>query len=197
MTDHPSIDRIAALQQLIADLAKVERRVKLADNHTFENDVEHSYGLALTCWYLQPKIAPHLNLERIFKYALSHDIVELHAGDTYFLDEAAVATKDANERSAVNSLKNDWSDFADISTYAEQYMDKFDEEAKFVKAVDKMLPVLMIGLGEGMQTHYTRNKLTLELLKVNKKSIHVSDLLSPYYDALFDWLERTENTRNS
>ena len=48
--DYPSIDRLAELQQLIADFAKVKRMPHLADNGMEENDVEHSFGLALTCW---------------------------------------------------------------------------------------------------------------------------------------------------
>ena len=85
--DYPSLNRLAELQQLIADFAKVKRVPHLADNGQPENDMEHSYGLALTCWYLQPKIAPELSLSEILQYALAHDIVELHAGDTFIFDD--------------------------------------------------------------------------------------------------------------
>jgi 5'-deoxynucleotidase YfbR-like HD superfamily hydrolase len=60
---YPSMARIAELQQFIADFAKVERVPQLADTGRPENDVEHSFGLALTCWFLAPKIAPELSLE--------------------------------------------------------------------------------------------------------------------------------------
>ncbi len=58
MSNRPTIDRIAELQQLIADFAKVRRVPELADNGYNENDVEHSYGLAMTCWYLHPFLVP-------------------------------------------------------------------------------------------------------------------------------------------
>lgn len=197
MTDYPSVERLAELQKLITELSKVERKVTLGGKGVFENDVEHSYGLAMTCWFLQPKIAPELNIEKIFKYALAHDIVEIHAGDTYFLDTEAVANKDRNERDAIKTLRDDWTDFTDIADFAEGYLNKCDEEAMFVKAVDKILPVLMIGLGEGLDIHRKRNNLTLEALKDNKQSIHVSDKLSPYYDRLFEWLQATEDNRRN
>ena len=82
---------------MIADFAKVERIPDLADNRRPEKDVEHSYGLAMTCWFLHDKIAPGLDIAKILKYALSHDIVELHAGDTYVFDKEAVATKSERE----------------------------------------------------------------------------------------------------
>lgn len=193
--DYPSIDRLAELQQFIADFAKVKRKITLANNPDFENDVEHSYGLAMTAWYLHDKIVPELDITKILKYSLSHDLVEVFAGDTYFLDKNAVAKKESRERIAIQQLRKVWSDFPEPIDFAEDYMDKIDEEAKYVKAVDKLLPVLMIGLGEGMNVHHIRNGLTMENLREDKKSIHVSEHISPYYDLLFEWLERVESHR--
>ena len=190
--NYPSMDRLAELQQLIADFAKVERVPHLADNGRPENDVEHSFGLALTCWYLQPKIAPQLDLLKIFQYALAHDIVELHAGDTYVFDEGLVATKDERERAALTQISYDWPDFSELTIYAEGYMDKADEEAKFVKAVDKLLPVIMIDIGE-KQVWWHKYNVTLEMEREHKKSIRVSNYVSPYYELLIDWLDKNGN----
>lgn len=192
MSDYPSMDRLAELQQLIADFAKVKRVPHLADNGRPENDVEHSFGLALTCWYLQPKIAPQLDLLKIFQYALAHDIVELHAGDTYVFDEGLVATKDERERAALTQISYDWPDFSELTIYAEGYMDKADEEAKFVKAVDKLLPVIMIDIGE-KQVWWHKYNVTLEMEREHKKSIRVSNYVSPYYELLIDWLDKNGN----
>lgn len=191
--NYPSIDRLAELQQLVADFAKIERVPLLADNGRLENDVDHSFGLAMTCWYLQPKIAPELDLLKILQHALSHDIVELHAGDTYVFDEAALADKDIRERQALAQLKNDWSDFPELTAHAEDYMDKVDEESKFVKAVDKILPVLMIELGIEQKDTWQERGVTLEMERENKVTIHVSKYLSPYYELLITWLDERGN----
>ncbi len=196
MKDYPSLDRVAELQALIADLAKVKRKVTLADNPEFEDDVQHSYGLAMTCWYLAPKIVPNLDLFEILKIALSHDIVEVHAGDAYYLDpEYSREKKELLERDAIKQLRSDWPDFSDPIDHAEAYMNKASEEALFVKAVDKILPVIMLGLGEGMQVHLDRNGLTMPSLRENKLDIHTSKHISPYYELLFEWLEKTEARR--
>ncbi len=191
--NYPSIDRLAQLQQMVADFAKIQRVPPLADTGHLENDVEHSFCLAITCWYLQPKIAPELDLLKILQHALAHDIVEVHAGDTYALDEEAMAGKDERERQALDQLKQEWPDFPELTAHAEDYMNKADEEAKFVKAVDKMLPVIMIELGIEYRDIWKERQITLEIEHSNKVSMLVSDYVSPYYEKLIDWLDKRGN----
>ncbi len=197
MADYPSIHRLAELQQLIADFAKVERVVPMGDAGHRENDVEHSYGLALTCWYLQSKIAPELDLLKILQYALAHDIVEVHAGDTFVFDEEHKTTKDTREREALEQIREDWPDFPDLAAYAKGYMDKIDAEARFVKAVDKILPVLLIELGLEHYDVWSERSVTLAHERENKVSIHVSEYLSPYYEKLIIWLDERGNIPKS
>jgi putative hydrolase of HD superfamily len=192
-TTHPTIDRIAELQQFVADFSNVIRVPQLADTGRPENDVDHSFGLALTCWFLAPKIAPELNLEKIFKYALSHDVVEIHAGDTFvFGGKAELDSKSEREDKALDQLKKEWPDFTDMVESAKGYKDKIDEEAKFVKAVDKILPVLMIELGES-SLFWDRHKITLDMERKNKVTIKVSDHMTPYYERLILWLDDRGN----
>lgn len=186
------MDRLAELQQLIADFSKVKRAVPLADANDAENDVEHSYGLAMTCWYLHDKIAPELDLGKILRYALAHDLVEIHAGDTYPWDEAAVATKYEREKAAIRRIEEDWQDFPMIVEYAEGYADKLDEEAKFTYAVDKLLPVMMIEISDA-STIWKQKQLSLDDEHKNKTTILASDIVAPYYDMLIQWLDTRGN----
>lgn len=192
MADLPTIDRLAQLQQFIATLASVERMTHLTDTGRPENDVEHSYGLALTCWYLAPKIAPELSLEKIFAYALAHDSVEVYAGDTFvFAEPAELASKPAREDAAIKSLEADWPDFTELTDYAAGYKAKHDDEAKFVYAVDKILPVLMINLGE-KAAFWSRHKITLLMEQEQKQTILVSPIVAPYYQKLLDWMSNPD-----
>ena len=192
MTNYPSMDRIADLQQLVADFAKVTRAVNLANNGQLENDVEHSYGLAITSWYLHDKIAPELDIAKILKYALSHDIVELHAGDTYVFDTAAVATKEQREYDASEQLKLEWPDFPELTDYADGYAKKLDPEARFVYAIDKLLPIIMIELDDAKKV-WRDKEITLAMERSNKVTIHQSEIMSPYYDLLLTWLGERGN----
>jgi putative hydrolase of HD superfamily len=188
----PTIQRIVELQQLIADFARVERTKQLADTGRLENDVEHSYSLALTCWFLAPKIAPHLDMTKIFSYALAHDTVELHAGDTFIFDEAGIATKSDREDQAIEKLQEDWPDFSEVAEAAKNYKAKADEEAKFVYAVDKILPVIMVNLGE-KASFWKRHKVTRQMLIDQKRGpMHVSNEVAPYFDALVEWMSNPD-----
>ena len=185
----PTIERIAQLQQLVADFAKVLRLPNLADINRRENDVEHSYGLALTCWFLAPKLAPELNLEKIFCYALAHDLVEIYAGDTnpFGLHEH-IQTKLQREAVAAKRLKKEWPDFKDLDQYIEGYAAKRDQEAVFVYGVDKLLPPIMVNLGE-KDKHWNKHKITLQMHTAEKEAkMSQSKYIWPYHERLIEWL---------
>lgn len=186
--DYPSIQRIAELQQLIADFARIERMVQLADTGRPENDVEHSYGLTLTCLFLAPKIAPKLSLEKILRYALCHDIVEIHSGDTFAFDPEAVKGKAAREELALEQLQKEWPDFPELVEAARAYKDKADSEARFVYTIDKILPAVMVNLGE-KEAFWRRHKITVQMEDQEKrgKMGHSPEAL-PYLDMLLEWL---------
>ena len=188
--DHPSVERLAQLQQFIIELGKVTRVLgQFGNTGRPENDLDHSFGIALLCWYLAPKIAPELSIEKILKYALAHDTIEVHAGDTFvFAKKKVLASKSDREDAAIEKLYEDWPDFPEMADYARGYKNKIDEEAKFVKAVDKIAPLLVIETGDGA-AYWEHHKITLEKIRENKLTIRVSDHVAPYYDRAMTWLE--------
>ncbi len=192
-TSTPSIDRIAELQQLIANFGSVQRYIQFADKGHLETDVEHSYGLAITAWYLALQLAPQLDIGKILKYALAHDLVELHAGDTYIFDHENVKTKSDREDAALEQLKKDLPDFLEVVSYASNYKDKIDAEARFVYAVDKILHPLMVVLS-GDTKFWKRNNITQKMHADEKnKKMSVSPEVAPYAKALNEWLAAKES----
>jgi 5'-deoxynucleotidase YfbR-like HD superfamily hydrolase len=188
----PSMQRIAELQKFIADFSRVERVPQLADTGRLENDVDHSFGLALTCWFLVPKIAPDLSLEKIFQYALAHDTVEIYAGDTFvFASKEELGSKSERENIALDKLRKQWPDFPEMTDAAQGYKDKIDDEALFVYAVDKILPVLMVNLGE-KSVFWNHHKITLQMQVDEKVKIKASPAVAPYYDKLVAWMSNPD-----
>lgn len=188
----PSIQRIAELQQLIADFSKIKRALNLADTGRKENDVEHSFGLALACWFMVPQVAPELNLEKILLYALGHDIIEIYSGDTYIFDKEMVASKPAREKKALTRLKKEWSDFPALAQAAEEYMLKANDEARFVYTIDKILPPLLVNLGQ-KEAHWHKNKITRDMHEAEKNAkMKFSPQLSQYNQMLNDWLVKPD-----
>ena len=98
--------------QLTDDFSNVERIPRLADGRR-ENDVEHSFSLALAA----PEIALLLNEEeklnldvsRIREFALVHDLLEVKVGDvaTFDLTPAQLAEKERREHVAKEELLNE------------------------------------------------------------------------------------------
>lgn len=186
--DYPSMDRLAELQQLIADFAEIQRAVPLMTTGRRENDVDHSYGLALTCWFLASKIAPHLDLHKIILYALAHDIVELHSGDTFIFDEEALETKSEREDAALTKLAEEWPDFPELIDAVKGYKDKRDAEAKFVYAIDKILPAIMAKTGEH-KDFWKHHKITREMHDQEKqKKMRHSLEAAPYIEMMSEWM---------
>lgn len=192
--NRPSIERIAELQQLIADFAEVLRAVPLMTTGRKENDVEHSYGLAITCWFLAPKIAPKLDLQKILCYALAHDIVEIHAGDVFaFGSKEELDSKSSREDEALEQLAKDWPDFSELVIHARGYKDKCDAEAKFVYTIDKILPSIMVKTGED-EDFWIKQKVTRKMHEAEKRNkMRHSPEAKPYLEVLNEWVRNPDN----
>lgn len=188
MKNYPSIQRIAELQQMIVDFALVERVIPFPNTDRKENDVEHSFALAMTCWFLAPKIVPELDLAKILTYALAHDTVELHAGDTYVIDKDRVKSKSEREDKAIEQLSKDWPDFSELSEAAKRYKDHADAEATFVYVIDKMLPPILINSGAKDKFWHTE-KFTYKMHEeIKRNTMTISDEGKIYLEKLNEWL---------
>ena len=95
------IDFIVEIDQL----KHIFRQTILAADKRRENDAEHSWHLSIMALLLVQHAAdPGLDLLRVIKMLLIHDIVEIDAGDTFAYDEAAHADKEEREQAAAERL---------------------------------------------------------------------------------------------
>lgn len=132
------------LQKLVVDLAHVNRNHRLAGHKRQENDIEHSFAVALLCWFICTKFDLGLNLEKVLKYAMAHDFVELYAGDVNsFASPAERTKKAADEKASLEQMSQELADFGDLVKIMKDYELKADEEALFVWTVDKMQAYIM------------------------------------------------------
>jgi putative hydrolase of HD superfamily len=186
----PPIHRILELQKLLVDFRTVKRVVHIpGSRQEWENDVDHSYSLAMIGWFLAQYFS-ELNRDKVIRIALAHDIVEVHAGDTYLYgDEKLLATKKQREAEAFKKLQKEWADFPDMLVSIEAYEAKSSAEAKFVYALDKILPILLIYLGKGYT--WQSEKITLAMLHAKKKeTTALSPEIKKYYDELYKLLQQ-------
>lgn len=132
------------LQQLTIDLSLINRKHYLPGTKRNENDLEHSFTVALLSWYLYEKIQPNLNVALILKYAMAHDFVERYAGDvSSFASQQAREAKVIKEQEALTRLAGELSEFPNLIETMQQYEKKSDEESLFVWTVDKIQQLIM------------------------------------------------------
>ena len=156
-----------------------------------ENDAEHSWSLALVACALAPEVDPALDVGLIAQFATVHDVVEVHAGDTSPMDgEDWLGSKEAREERAFAWLKQEFAAFPWlVQTYA-QYERQDTEEARFVRSIDKILPLFLLHL-DGFR--YDREKkLTAEAftqrMQHHRKKALVHSGAFAYYEEVWDAL---------
>src|SRR5690554_8188512 len=70
----------------IDKLKSIERKTKIINGTRLENDAEHSWHLAMMALILQKESNSDINLLKVIKMLLVHDLVEIDAGDTFAYD---------------------------------------------------------------------------------------------------------------
>ncbi len=197
MSEKPDIHRLLELQVLLQQFNKIDRMVhrKHGTKMDRENDTEHSYNLAMTAWFLASHF-PKLDRDLLIRYALVHDLVEIHAGDTYaFASSDELATKHEREKVAAQKLQADWEDFPEIHSLISSYEDRSTPESCFVYALDKIMPIMLIYIHEG----YTWQKegITSAQLHAAKASkIALSPEVNEYYQELYTLLLKSPHYFN-
>ncbi|MEL7288095.1 MAG: HD domain-containing protein, partial [Pseudomonadota bacterium] len=92
---------IIELDQLKSVLRRT--RVKSADRR-LENSGEHSWHVALMAVLMQEHANAPIDIARVMKMLLIHDVVEIDAGDTFVYDVAASKEQEEKELKAAERL---------------------------------------------------------------------------------------------
>lgn len=180
-----ALDDIIKFAKLTHEFQKTERAILANDLERQENDVEHSYQLAMMGWYIVQSQKLPLNTNLVVKYGLLHDLVEVYAGDTYVYDPDPQrhATKVEREHQALEKLKIEFAEFPEMSELIEQYESRADEESKFVYALDKLIAPINIYLDHGRS--WNKQKVTLQqILDYKTPKVEVHPEVKKYFDEL-------------
>jgi putative hydrolase of HD superfamily len=143
-----TIDRMIQFSRLMLQFQDVIRAFYLPRGAK-ENDVEHSYHLAMMGWYLNMAGDLKYDTDRVIRYALLHDLVEAYVGDVHAFDEQGRRGKEEREHAAILRFEAEFPEAADMVPIMRDYMALADPEATFVYALDKLMPMVMIYLDNG------------------------------------------------
>jgi putative hydrolase of HD superfamily len=110
-----------------------------------ENDAEHSWHLAIAAILLSEYANNEIDLIKIMKMVLVHDIVEIDAGDTYCYDADGNSTKSQREEKAAHRIFGLLPDDQHDEFYAlwREFEDSKTPEARFAAVLDRIQPLLL------------------------------------------------------
>ncbi len=132
--------------QFIIELDKMKsilRQTSLIDGSKRENDAEHSWHISVMAMILSEYANEKIDVCKVIKMLLVHDLVEIYAGDTFCYDKEGNKSKKERELEAADKifgmlpkdkgreLRALWEEFEEMDT----------NEAVFAAAMDRMQPL--------------------------------------------------------
>ncbi|ELB2924730.1 HD domain-containing protein [Vibrio alginolyticus] len=143
------MERLEKQLALVIELDKLKSilrrtRVKSAEGR-LENSGEHSWHVALMAILMEAHANAPVDICRVMKMLLIHDVVEIDAGDTFVYDTAASQEQAEKEIRAAERL------FGMLPSDQEQELlalwHEFEaaqtDDAKYAKALDRLIPMLL------------------------------------------------------
>lgn len=129
----------------------VFRRTLLLNEFRRENDAEHSWHFALYAMILQEYCKEEIDINKVIKIALVHDLVEVYAGDTFAYDEKGGQSKKERETAAAEKLFGilDKQQGAEIRALWDEFEEKKTPEARYANACDRIQPLIHNYLNDG------------------------------------------------
>ncbi len=128
----------------IDKLKYIQRRTKLFNSDRHENDAEHSWHLAMMAIVLSDYSNTNIDILKVIKMVLIHDIVEIDAGDTFIYDQNKSHNNTEEELKAAERIfgllpEKQATEFIEIW---KEFEDGITDEAKFAKSMDRLEPLL-------------------------------------------------------
>jgi putative hydrolase of HD superfamily len=132
-------------------LSEILRQALLPVSGRRENDAEHSWHLCLMAITLAEHSNQPVDLARVLRMLVIHDLVEIDAGDTYAYDTARMVGQHEREAVAADRIFGllPADQGAELRACWEEFEAKSTPEAKFAAAVDRLQPILLNLLSGG------------------------------------------------
>lgn len=154
--------------EFIIELDKMKsilRQTSLIDQSKRENDAEHSWHISVMAMVLSEYANEDIDVCKVMKMLLIHDLVEIYAGDTFCYDPEG--NKDKKERELIaadkifgmlekdkgKELRSLWDEFEEMKT----------KEALFAASMDRLQPFI---------NNYYSGGGTWKKFNVSKKEIY-------------------------
>ncbi len=150
----------------IDKLKHVLRKTVLMDRSRRENSAEHSWHIALSAIVLaEYSRDTDIDLLRVMKMLIIHDLVEIDAGDTYCYDDHGRTDQGQREAIAADRIFGllPADQVAEIRALWDEFEERETPESKFANALDRVQPLL--------HNYHTDGQTWLEN-NINSRQVH-------------------------
>lgn len=133
----------------IDKMKSIRRRSLTYDGSHYEDDAEHSWHLSVMALALERYAARPVNIERVLKMTLIHDLVEVYAGDTFAFDAAATVGQKEREETAADKIFAMIPEGAELRALWEEFDEGKTADASLRRRSIRLQPLLANHLNEG------------------------------------------------
>ncbi len=123
-------------------LKSVVRGTTLCDASRYENSAEHSWHLTLYALVLADQAGPDVDITRVIKMLILHDLVEIDAGDNPIFGDYDAQAMQVSELAAADRIFGLLPDDlrADLRSIWEEFEAAKTASAQFAKSLDRFQP---------------------------------------------------------
>lgn len=148
-TDH-LLKQVAFIKE-IDKLKYILRKTRLFNSDRPENDAEHSWHLAMMTIILAEHADKPIDILKVLKMVLIHDIVEIDAGDTFIYDATKNHTNTDEELMAAKRIFGllPTAQAEEFIAIWQEFEDGVTDEAKFARSMDRFEPLLQNTSNDG------------------------------------------------
>lgn len=193
-------DRLRKQLDFMIELDKMKnlyRQTYVLHEDRKENDAEHSWHLAILAMLLSEYSDEPVDVLRVIKMVLVHDVVEIDAGDTYCYDSEGYKSKAEREEKAAQRIFGLLPDDQREEFYAmwREFEDSETADARFAAVLDRLQPLTLNYTKGGIswQEHGIRRE---QVLARNTEYFDVSDKIAEAIKEMIDdasdrgWLKK-------
>lgn len=154
--------------KFVVELDKMKtilRQTSIIGDERREDDAQHSWHISIMAMILSEYSNEEIDVFKTIKMLLIHDLVELHAGDTFCFDKEGNKGKREREEEAIDIISKSlsgakgmeikilWTEFEDMET----------KEAIFAASMDRLQPML---------NNYNNKGGTWKKFNISKKDVY-------------------------
>lgn len=166
----------------IDNIKHIFRKTKLFNKSRFENAAEHAWHLAVMALVMNEYSNEKIDVLKVIKMVLIHDIVEIDTGDVIVYDTQMRKLAEEKEKIAAERIfgilpDDQKEEFIDLWR---EFEEKKTPESKFAAAIDRFEPILQNQLTE--YCAWKAHDVTIDML--HDKNKHIRDGSNVIWDVV-------------